>query len=195
MSARTTESQTHRQMASGLSMPVGFKNATDGSLQVAIDAMLAAQHPHSFLGIDISGRTCIVQSKGSPWGHLILRGGQQGPNCDASSSKSASAALEAHDLCPRFIVDCSHANSEKDHRRQEIVWHNVIAQRVAGNDRILGLMVEGNLEEGSQPPGPGSQLRYGVSITDACSEWQTTREMILRAADALGGDPRSAAQP
>jgi len=184
--ARTTESQTHRQMASGLSMPVGFKNATDGNLQIAIDAMLSSQNEHSFLGIDIRGRTCVVQTKGNPWGHLILRGGRMGPNYDAESLRTAVEALEKHKLCSQVMVDCSHANSEKDHRRQEIVWNDVIQQRVAGNRNIFGLMVESNLSEGAQKlPDDLSTLKYGVSITDACTGWDCTRDMILRAHEQL----------
>ncbi len=184
--ARTTESQTHRQMASGLSMPVGFKNGTDGGLQIAIDAMLSAQSPHSFLGIDPNGRTCIVQTKGNPWGHLILRGGRGGPNYAPQFLAEAYESLEKHKLCSRVMVDCSHANSEKDHRRQEIVWNDVIEQRVAGNQHILGMMVESNLHEGAQKLGDDpTKLQYGVSITDACTGWDSTREMILRAYDAL----------
>jgi 3-deoxy-7-phosphoheptulonate synthase len=180
--ARTTESQTHRQMASGLSMPVGYKNATDGNLQIAIDAMLSARHPHSFLGIDPHGRTCIISTHGNPWGHLILRGGRSGPNYDADSLKTALERLSAADLPPKIMVDCSHANSDKDHRRQELVWNDVIEQRVAGNTSILGLMLESNLHEGSQKlSGDPRKLRYGVSITDACTGWEETAELLRRA--------------
>ena len=131
--ARTTESPTHRQMASGLSMPVGYKNGTDGSLQVALDAMMAARTPHAFLGIDADGRTCVIQTKGNPWGCLILRGGRSGPNYSAESIKIAAEALAKHDLPARLIVDCSHANSNKDFRRQCLVWNNVVEQRMEGN--------------------------------------------------------------
>lgn len=180
--ARTTESQTHRQMASGLSMPVGYKNATDGNLQIAIDAMLSARHPHSFLGIDSGGRTCIISTHGNPWGHLILRGGRSGPNYDAESLKAAVEQLEAAGLPSKLMVDCSHANSDKDHRRQELVWNDVIEQRVAGNASILGLMLESNLFEGSQKlAGDPHKLRYGVSITDACTGWEQTEELLVRA--------------
>lgn len=185
--ARTTESQTHRQMASGLSMPVGYKNATDGNLQIAIDAMLSARHPHSFLGIDVQGRTCIVNTRGNPWGHLILRGGRSGPNYDAESLHLAEEALLAAGLAPNVMVDSSHANSEKDHRRQELVWDDVIGQRVQGNRNIIGLMLESNLCEGSQKlTGDLAALRYGVSITDACAGWEETRELLLRTHDRLG---------
>ncbi|HWB01267.1 MAG TPA: 3-deoxy-7-phosphoheptulonate synthase [Pirellulales bacterium] len=192
--ARTTESQTHRQMASGLSMPVGYKNATDGNLQIAVDAMLSAQHPHSFLGIDIDGRTCVVNTNGNPWGHLILRGGRSGPNYDPASVRQAGEALTAAGLRPNVMVDCSHANSEKDFRRQELAWNDVVEQRVAGNRHIIGLMLESNLFEGAQKlTSDLSKLRYGVSITDACTGWDDTRELILRAHDALASVPELAA--
>jgi 3-deoxy-7-phosphoheptulonate synthase len=184
--ARTTESQTHRQMASGLSMPVGYKNATDGNLQIAIDAMQAARHPHSFLGIDVMGRTCIVNTKGNPWGHLILRGGRSGPNYDAESMQEAVERLTAAKLPWKVMVDCSHANSDKDHRRQQLAWNDVIEQRVQGNANVLGLMLESNLVEGSQKlTGDLTKLRYGVSITDACTGWEETEALILRAHSEL----------
>jgi len=180
--ARTTESPTHRQMASGLSMPVGYKNGTDGNLQVAIDAMQAARAQHSFLGIDGDGLTCVVNTKGNPWGYLILRGGRSGPNYSAEALTSASEKLRAAKLSPHFVVDCSHANSEKDHRKQAGVWRNVVEQRAAGNDAILGLMLESNLNEGSQKPDSDlSKLKYGVSITDACIGWGETEELLLAA--------------
>ena len=180
--ARTTESPTHRQMASGLSMPVGFKNGTDGSMQVALDAMQAAGSPHSFLGMDNDGRTAIVQTKGNPWGFLILRGGRSGPNYSEQDLLAASEKLTAAKLCPRFIVDCSHGNSEKDHRKQAGVWKSVIRQRVAGNTSILGLMLESNLYEGAQKlTSDLSKLKYGVSITDACIGWDETEQLILSA--------------
>lgn len=185
--ARTTESQTHRQMASGLSMPVGYKNATDGNLQIAIDAMQSARSAHSFLGIDADGRTCIVHTTGNPWGHLILRGGRSGPNYDAPSLQLAADNLLAAGLAPNIMVDCSHANSDKDFRKQEIVWNDVLEQRAAGNANIVGLMLESNLCEGSQKLGDDpSQLRYGVSITDACTGWEKTAELLERACDAMG---------
>ena len=191
--ARTTESQTHRQMASGLSMPVGYKNATDGNLQIAIDAMLSSRHPHSFLGIDIAGRTCVVNTLGNPWGHMILRGGRSGPNYNADNLRLAEEALIASGLRPNIMVDCSHANSEKDHRRQEIVWNDVVEQRVQGNRNIIGLMLESNLVEGSQKlTSDLSALRYGVSITDACAGWDETRELLLRTHDMLAEVPELA---
>lgn len=177
--ARTTESQTHRQMASGLSMPVGFKNGTDGALQTAIDALKASRHPHSFLGIDNEGRTCVVHTKGNPWGHLILRGGRSGHNYDAGSLMAATAELERANLPQNLIVDCSHANSGKNHQKQAIAWKDVVEQRVAGNRRIAGLMLESNLHDGNQALTRDlSKLRYGVSITDACIGWDETVELV-----------------
>ncbi len=178
--ARTTESPTHRQMASGLSMPVGYKNGTDGNLQVALDAMIAARTPHSFLGIDGDGRTCVVNTTGNPWGHLIVRGGRSGPNFSAQSLKEASARLAAVNLSPRVVVDCSHGNSNKDYKNQGIVWRDVIDQRSGGNDAIIGLMLESNLHPGQQKQGENPRdLQYGVSITDACIGWEETEELLL----------------
>ena len=149
--ARTTESQTHREMASGLSMPVGLKNATDGSLQVAIDAMGAARHPHSFLGINEDGVTSIVRTNGNPHVHVVLRGGRAMPNYDAASIKAAEEKLISEKLAPVLMVDCSHANSEKQFAKQEEVWRSVIEQRVGGTKSLIGLMVESHLHEGNQP--------------------------------------------
>jgi 3-deoxy-7-phosphoheptulonate synthase len=177
--ARTTESQTHREMASGLSMPVGFKNGTDGSLQTAIDAMTAARSPHSFLGIDPDGFTSIISTTGNPDGHVVLRGGRVRTNYDAESIAEAVTALNKAKLPPRLMVDCSHANSGKQHAKQEEVWNSVIAQRAAGNQYITGVMVESFLSEGSQALKAPAELKYGVSITDACIDWNTT-ERILR---------------
>jgi 3-deoxy-7-phosphoheptulonate synthase len=185
--ARTTESPTHRQMASGLSMPVGFKNSTDGSLQAAIDAMQAARTPHSFLGIDNDGGTCVVSTTGNPWGVLMLRGGRGGSNYAPEVMHEARQRLEAAGLPARVIVDCSHANSGKDHRRQAVVWRDVVAQRVAGDRSIVGLMLESNIHSGSQPADSDrSRLAYGVSITDACIGWEETEELLLEAHAALG---------
>ena len=184
--ARTTESPTHRQMASGLSMPVGYKNGTDGSLQVALDAMTAARTPHSFLGIDSEGRTGIVQSKGNPWGCLILRGGRSGPNYSPDSIKFAADELTKHRLPERLVVDCSHANSNKDFRRQCLVWNSVLEQLADSCQSIAGMMLESNLKEGSQKlPSDRSQLQYGVSITDPCIGWEETESLILAAHDRL----------
>jgi 3-deoxy-7-phosphoheptulonate synthase len=177
--ARTTESQTHREMASGLSMPVGLKNATDGSLQVAIDAMGAARHPHSFLGINEDGATAIVRTTGNPHTHIVLRGGRARTNYDADSIRTAEEKLKSEKLPPVLMVDCSHANSEKQFARQEDVWRSVIQQRVDGTRSLIGLMVESNLLEGNQPiPKKLSDLRYGVSITDSCISWETTGRML-----------------
>jgi 3-deoxy-7-phosphoheptulonate synthase len=188
LGARTTESPTHREMASGLSMPVGYKNSTDGRLQVAIDAMLASQAPHSFLGINSEGDTCIVHTRGNPWGHLILRGGRSGPNYYADRLEAAAEKLAAAGLSPRLVVDCSHANSGKDYRKQARVWRDVIRQRVAGNDSIIGMMLESNLVQGSQKLGDDpSKLKYGVSITDSCIGWEETENLLLEAHQQLGG--------
>lgn len=186
--ARTTESQTHRQMASGLSMPVGYKNATDGNLEIAVQAMQAAGHPHSFLGIDTDGQTCVVQTKGNPWGHLILRGGRSGPNYDEASVKAASAALIAAKLNPGVMVDCSHANSDKDFKKQARAWEDAVGQRAAGNTNLIGLMLESNLFEGTQKLTDDlSQLKYGISITDGCIGWEQTEELLLTAHETLVG--------
>lgn len=177
--ARTTESQTHREMASGLSMPVGFKNGTDGSLQTAIDAMSAAMRPHSFLGIDQEGVTSIIRTTGNPVGHLVLRGGRSRPNYDAASIGEAEEKLRAARLSPVLMVDCSHANSGKKHAQQEEVWHSVIEQRAGGTRSLIGAMVESYLSEGNQPiPQNPRDLRYGVSITDSCLDWATTERML-----------------
>ena len=184
--ARTTESPTHRQMASGLSMPVGFKNGTDGSLQVAIDAMLAARSQHSFLGIDSGGQTCIVHTKGNPWGFLILRGGRSGPNYGPDSLAESLERLNAAHLPPRVMVDCSHANSNKDYRLQQVCWDDCLKQRLGGNENIVGLMLESNLIAGNQPlPHDLTQLQYGVSITDGCIGWEETERLILSAHEQL----------
>ena len=177
--ARTTESQTHREMASGLSMPVGLKNATDGSLQVAIDAMGATRHPHSFLGLNEDGVTSIVRTNGNPNAHVVLRGGRAMTNYDAASIAAAEVKLAAEKLPPVLMVDCSHANSEKKFAKQEDVWHSVIEQRAGGTKSLIGLMVESHLNEGNQPiPKNISELRYGVSITDSCIGWETTERML-----------------
>ena len=184
--ARTTESQTHREMASGLSMPVGLKNATDGSLQVAIDAMGAPRHPHSFLGLNEEGVTSIVRTNGNPNAHVVLRGGRAMTNYDAASIAAAEVKLAAEKLPPVLMVDCSHANSEKKFAKQEDVWHSVIEQRVGGTKSLIGLMVESHLSEGNQPiPKDKSQLRYGVSITDSCIGWETTERMLRWGYEAL----------
>jgi len=177
--ARTTESQTHREMASGLSMPVGLKNSTDGSLQVAIDAMGATRHSHSFLGMNEDGVTSIVRTTGNPHAHIVLRGGRALTNYDPASIKAAEEKLVSEKLPPVLMVDCSHANSEKKFAKQEDVWHSVIEQRVGGTKSLIGLMVESHLNEGNQPiPKNKADLRYGVSITDSCIGWETTERML-----------------
>lgn len=183
--ARTTESQTHREMASGLSMPVGFKNGTDGSLQIAMDAMLSAQHPHHFLGIDQEGFAAVVRTTGNPDGHVVLRGGRTRTNFDAASIADAAVQLRKAGLPPVLMVDCSHANSGKLHTRQEEVWQNLISQRVEGCEPLIGVMIESHLHEGSQPLSTVSELKYGVSVTDACLNWETTERMILHGAERL----------
>ena len=178
--ARTTESQTHREMASGLSMPVGYKNGTDGSLQTALDAMFAARTPHNFLGIDQDGVTSIIRTTGNPAGHVVMRGGRLRTNYDAESLREAEARLKAVGLPPIVMVDCSHANSLKQHAKQEEVWTSIIEQRTAGNRGLIGAMIESNIHEGSQPIAKDRKdLKYGVSITDACLGWEAT-ERILR---------------
>ncbi len=184
--ARTTESQTHRQMASGLSMPVGYKNSTDGSVQIAIDALKAARSGHHFLGIDEAGLTCIVQTRGNPDGHIILRGGSDQTNFDPKNVAKSAAKLAAAQLSSRLMVDCSHANSSKRHENQRMVWQSVIEQRANPDCPIMGVMIESNLIEGQQViPADPRELKYGVSITDACIGWETTEQMLLEGARRL----------
>ena len=183
--ARTTESQTHRQMASGLSMPIGYKNGTGGTLQIAVDAMTAARSPHAFLGIDMDGRASIVNTAGNKAQHLILRGGASGPNYDEESVTMAGNLLEAAGLRPNVVVDCSHANSNKDHNRQPIVFREALRQRNAGNKGLIGVMLESHINEGNQSLGDPKDLKYGVSITDACINWETTEELLREARAAL----------
>ncbi|MBI2318464.1 MAG: 3-deoxy-7-phosphoheptulonate synthase [Betaproteobacteria bacterium] len=180
--ARTTESQTHREMSSGLSTPVGFKNGTDGDLDVALNAMKSAARPHSFLGIDQNGRTSIVRTRGNRHGHLVLRGGGGRPNFDTVSVRLAEIALAKAGLPLNIVIDCSHANSLKDHALQPLVALDCAHQIKEGNRSIVGLMLESNLFSGSQPiPEDPRQLKYGVSITDPCIDWETTAEVIRRA--------------
>jgi 3-deoxy-7-phosphoheptulonate synthase len=184
--ARTTESQTHREMASGLSMPVGFKNGTDGGLQTAVDAMLSARTPHNFLGIDQDGITSIIRTTGNPAGHVVMRGGRSGPNYDPESLRDAEAKLAHAGVPPVIMVDCSHANSGKQHGRQEEVFRNVVEQRASGTRSIVGAMIESYLEEGNQPfPRDPAALRYGVSVTDSCVGWEATERMLRWAAERL----------
>ncbi len=184
--ARTTESQTHREMSSGLSMPVGFKNGTDGSLQIAIDAMLSSRHPHHFLGIDQSGAVSVVRTTGNPDGHVVLRGGKSRTNFDSASIADAAAHLRKAGLAESVMVDCSHANSSKQHARQEVVWDDIIAQKVEGCAPLMGVMLESHLHEGNQPmPKCLGDLKYGVSLTDACLGWETTERMLRLGAERL----------
>jgi 3-deoxy-7-phosphoheptulonate synthase len=179
--ARTTESQTHREMASGLSAPVGFKNGTDGGLDVAVNAWQAALGPHAFLGIDAQGEVAVVRTRGNPDGHVILRGGQR-PNYDAASLAAAAATLGRAGLPARLVVDCSHGNSSKDPARQPEVLRAVVPALWTRESGVLGAMLESNLQAGAQKLVPGVPLRYGVSVTDACIGWEQTREIILAAA-------------
>ncbi len=183
--ARTTESQTHREMASGLSMPVGFKNGTDGNVQIAIDAMESAKHPHSFLGINMEGKISLVKTQGNPYGHMVLRGGKGKPNYGPESINMAQEQLKKAGLSPAVMIDCSHANSNKVHGNQKLVWESVVKQIKSGNDNILGLMLESHLFEGNQPFNNSQNLKYGVSITDACISWQDTESLIFQAAESL----------
>ncbi|MGE5714188.1 MAG: 3-deoxy-7-phosphoheptulonate synthase [Betaproteobacteria bacterium] len=184
--ARTTESQTHREMASGLSTPVGFKNGTDGSLDVAINAIRSARSPHSFLGIGPDGRAAIVRTRGNRLGHVVLRGGGGRPNYDTVSVRLAEAALQKAGLPANIVVDCSHSNSMKDPALQPLVFMDCVHQIKEGNRSIVGLMLESHLNAGSQPiPSDLAQLRYGVSVTDACIDWATTSELLRRAATEL----------
>lgn len=177
--ARTTESQTHREITSGLSMPVGFKNATDGSIQTAVDGMKSSRFPHSFIGIDQEGKTCIFTTKGNGNSHLILRGGRRGPNYYEESIEEAERIMLAANLNPAVIVDCSHANSGKKFERQERVLRDVIDQKVRGRESIKGFMLESNLFEGSQKiTGSKNDLKYGVSITDECIGWKETEDLL-----------------
>lgn len=181
--ARTTESQTHREMASGLSMPVGFKNSTDGSVQTALDALLSARSPHSFLGIDQDGCTSVVSTAGNPDSHIVLRGGRTGGNYRAHHTAETERQLRAAGLQPGIMVDCSHANSAKNPRRQGVVWRNVLAQRRRGRTAVIGAMLESYLEEGNQPVcSDRAKLRYGVSVTDACLGWESTEKLLRSAA-------------
>lgn len=182
--ARTTESQTHRELASGLSTPVGFKNGTDGNLEVALNAMLSAAQPHAFLGINGDGVVAITQTRGNAFGHLILRGGAV-PNYDSVAVAQAEAALTAAKLPVNIVVDCSHANSRKNHALQTLVLKDVVHQIADGNRSIKGVMLESNLFEGNQKLGNPQDLRYGVSITDACIDWDTTAACLREAAVRL----------
>lgn len=183
--ARTTESQTHREMASGLSMPVGFKNSTDGNLQVAINAIESARHPHSFLGITQEGLTAIVRTSGNPDTHVVLRGGRS-PNYDALSIEECCRLSAIAGLEPRVLVDCSHAQTAKDYTRQPAVLEALIDQRCDERAAIMGVMLESNIGPGNQPmTRDRAALKYGISITDPCIDWPTTEQCLFEAADKL----------
>ncbi len=184
--ARTAESQTHRELASGLSTPVGFKNGTDGDIQVAINAIRSAARPHSFLGLNAQGRSTIVRTRGNAYGHLVLRGGDGRPNYDTVSISIVERALAAARLPRLVVVDCSHANSSKDPELQPLVLSDCVHQIREGNCSIVGLMVESNLEGGNQPiPDDLTKLKYGCSVTDPCVDWPTTEHMLRKARQAL----------
>ncbi len=187
--ARTTESQTHREMASGLSCPVGFKNGTDGSLGVAINALESVASPHRFLGISPTGQVSVIQTKGNAHGHVVLRGGSSGPNYSPEHIQACEAALEKLGLTQSIMVDCSHANSNKDHRQQRNVVNSVSQQIAAGNRSITGLMIESNLHEGNQSISNPDGLSYGVSITDACINWDETDSLLRQLAKQLASRP------
>ncbi len=188
--ARTTESQTHREMASGLSMPVGFKNSTDGTLTAALNALQAAQSSQSFLGIDPQGRSSIVKTTGNAYGHIVLRGGDH-PNYDPLSIEKALDHLEARNLHQCVLVDCSHDNSGQHHKGQPHVWKSVLDQRLSGQDGIIGMMLESHLKSGNQKLNSNlDALEYGVSITDKCICWDTTEELLMDAHEKLQGLPR-----
>ena len=181
--ARTTESQTHREIASGLSTPVGFKNATSGDVDIAINAIISSSRPHSFLGINGQGRTSIVRTRGNRYCHVVLRGGDRRPNYDTVSVQMTEQALIEAKLPPNIVVDCSHANSYKKPELQPLVMTDVVNQVRLGNKSLVGMMIESNLVGGNQPiPADRSQLKYGCSVTDPCIDWDTTEKTIREAA-------------
>lgn len=184
--ARTTESQTHRELASGLSFPIGFKNGTDGNLQIAIDAIKASRHQHSFLGINREGQTSIIHTSGNPDGHIVLRGGSKKVNYHPEDIAQVEEQLTKNGLLPSIMVDCSHGNSNKDYKKQPDVLECVVDQLLAGNSSISGVMIESNLEAGSQEiQADISQMKYGVSITDACIDWAVTEKILISAHSRL----------
>ncbi|MFD2645739.1 3-deoxy-7-phosphoheptulonate synthase [Pseudomonas japonica] len=189
--ARTTESQIHREMVSGLGLPVGFKNGTDGGVGIACDAIRSAAHPHRHFGLDAQGHPAIVETLGNPDTHLVLRGGHKGPNHDAASVEQARQGLAKGGIPARIMVDCSHANSGKDPLRQPAVLRDVIEQRVGGDRSLVGVMIESHLFDGCQALGKGA-LKYGVSITDGCLGWTGTEAMLVEAAQALRAQVRLA---
>jgi len=182
--ARTTESQIHRELASGLAAAVGFKNGTQGNVDVAIAAMQSAAHPHRHFGITVDGGPAMIETPGNPATHLVLRGGRRGSNHDADSVAASRRAMTQAGLEARIMIDCSHANSHKDHRRQTEVLYDVLEQRLAGDRSLIGVMLESHLFEGKQALNPAT-LRYGVSITDACLGWEATGALLTRVAERL----------
>jgi 3-deoxy-7-phosphoheptulonate synthase len=183
--ARTTESQVHRELASGLSMPIGFKNGTDGTVQIAVDAVMSSARPHHFLGVTEQGLAGVVSTKGNPECHVILRGGSSGPNYEAESVKATAAKLDKAGLKPSIMVDCSHGNSSKKYDRQPIVAQSVCEQVAGGEDALTGVMLESNLVEGNQKYVAGKPLKYGQSITDACMNWEMTVPVLDQLAAAV----------
>ena len=184
--ARTTESQTHREMASGLSSSIGFKNGTDGGLTVAINALQSVANPHRFLGINSDGKVSIVTTRGNPNAHVVLRGGNGKPNYDSVSVSICEQQLEAANIKPNIMVDCSHANSNKDHNLQPLVLDNVSNQILEGNKSIIGVMIESNINAGNQKLSSNpEEMEYGVSVTDACIDWETTEKSLTEMADKL----------
>jgi 3-deoxy-7-phosphoheptulonate synthase len=193
--ARTTESQGHRQLASGLSCPVGFKNGTSGNVQIAIEAILSAGHAHTFLGHSKYGQSAILFTAGNTDCHIILRGGRQTVNYDAASVDETCRLLEKAGQTPRVMIDCSHANSGKDHTRQPAVCRDVAGQIAAGDRRIIGVMLESNLVAGAQKLIPGCELVYGQSITDGCIGWDETRTLLAELAQAVRAGRSAQATP
>jgi len=183
--ARTTESQIHRQMASGLSMPIGFKNATDGNIAVAMDAIKAASNPHSFLGIDRNGQVIVAETKGNKYGHLVMRGGTNGPNYSSEYVAFAEVLLSKAHLANGLIVDCSHANSHKTYKRQRQALFDIADQIQLGDTSIVGVMLESFIKEGRQSIGAAGGLKYGTSLTDSCVGWDETEELIGRLVEAV----------
>lgn len=175
--ARTTESQTHREMASGISMPVGFKNGTDGNINVAVNALRSVSSKHHFLGINRQGSVALIKTKGNAHGHIILRGGKS-PNYDSVDIALLEERLAEENMNARLVVDCSHGNSQKDYRRQPLVFKNVVEQIMQGSQSIVGMMLESHLSSGNQKMNGAENLEYGVSITDGCIDWQTTEELL-----------------
>ncbi|NKF21905.1 3-deoxy-7-phosphoheptulonate synthase [Solimonas marina] len=181
--ARTTESQLHRELASALSCPVGFKNGTEGSVKVAVDAVMSAKHPHRFLSLNAHGQVGIFETTGNEDCHVILRGGSSGTNYDAKSVDAACAGLTKAGLRPQVMIDCSHANSSKQHKRQIVVGQDIAHQIAGGDERIIGVMIESHLQEGRQDAGP--DMSYGKSITDACIHWDDTTELLRHLANSV----------